>query len=77
MGYPDGLQWPAMALAVFATWLVGSRQRPRSNGSFWRLPGSDVFWSAWGWHDSAYALIVFQIFLVNANVRGVLKIDPG
>lgn len=75
MDWLDLLQWPAMAVTVGATWLVGS-QRPG-----WREAGfvlfllSNALWIAWGWHDAAWALVVLQGILIVFNVRGAYSND--
>lgn len=71
----DFLQWPAMAASLVAAWLVASRGMGQRNTGFWVFLLSNVLWVAWGWHDSAYALIALQLGLAALNVRGVLKND--
>ena len=34
---------------------------------------SNILWIAWGWHDSAWALIALQTGLLATNVRGIMK----
>lgn len=70
------LQWPAMVVTVAAAWLVASRQRRKRTAGFWCFLLSNVLWGVWGWHQSAYALIVLQVFLAATNLRGVYKNDP-
>jgi len=76
MDYVDLLQWPAMVVTVAAAWLVASRSRGKRTIGFWVFLLSNVLWSVWGWHTSAYALIVLQVCLAAMNVRGVYKNDP-
>lgn len=76
MDYVDLLQWPAMVVTVAAAWLVASRSRSKRTAGFWVFLLSNVLWSVWGWHTSAYALIVLQVCLAAMNVRGVYKNDP-
>jgi len=67
------VQWPAMAVTVLASWLVGSNQKGRRNAGFWIFLLSNVLWILWGWHDHAYALIVLQLLLAAMNIRGMFK----
>jgi hypothetical protein len=76
MDYLDMLQWPAMVVTIVAAWLVASRSRRKRTIGFWVFLGSNVLWSIWGWHQSAYALIVLQIALAFMNARGVYRNDP-
>lgn len=72
----DLLQWPAMLVTISAAWLVGARSRRKRTVGFWVFLLSNVLWCAWGWSQSAYALILLQIFLSITNIRGVFKNDP-
>jgi hypothetical protein len=72
----DLLQWPAMAVTVFAAWLVASQSKKKRTIGFWAFLVSNVLWMVWGWHDKAYALLVLQVCLAGLNIRGVLKNDP-
>lgn len=76
MDYLDLIQWPAMVLTVVAAWLVASTTKRRRAFGFWCFLVSNVLWVIWGWHDSAYALIVLQFALAALNVRGALKNEP-
>ena len=67
------VQWPAMAVTVAASWLVGSNNKGRRNIGFWIFLLSNILWITWGVHDSAYALIALQVALGVMNVRGMLK----
>ena len=69
----DLIQWPAMVITVIAAWLVGSQKKFKRNWGFWLFLLSNVLWIVWGWHDSAYALIVLQLGLAFLNVRGAMK----
>ncbi len=71
----DLLQWPAMAVTILAAWMVASRSRRKRIAGFWFFLLSNVLWIAWAWHDSAYALLVLQLFLIVTNVRGVVRND--
>ena len=72
----DAMQWPAMAVTLFAAWLVASQSRRKRSLGFWCFVASNVLWVAWGWHDSAYALIALQFGLFALNVRGARKNEP-
>ena len=76
MDYIDLLQWPAMVVTVIAAWLVASTKRKKRVIGFWVFLASNILWSVWGWHTSAYALIVLQVLLALMNARGVYRNDP-
>ena len=76
MDYLDLLQWPAMVVTITAAWLVASRMRPKRMAGFWCFLLSNVLWGVWGWNQSAYALIVLQLFLAATNARWIYKNDP-
>ena len=69
------LQWPAMAVTVAASWLVGSSQEARRNVGFWIFLLSNALWVAWGLHAGAPALIALQVALAAINIRGAMKTD--
>ena len=69
----DLLQWPAMAVTVFASWLVAAQSKKRREWGFWLFLASNVLWLVWGWHDGAWALIALQVCLAALNVRGARK----
>jgi hypothetical protein len=71
----DAIQWPAMAVTVAASWLVGSTHRRRRAAGFWLFLLSNALWVAWGWHADAPALVVLQVCLAAMNVRGVFKAE--
>lgn len=73
----DLLQWPAMAVTLFATWLVGSDQERRRLLGFWCFIASNVLWVLWGWHDQAWALIALQFGLLGLNLRGARKSEEA
>ena len=73
MDWLDAIQWPAMAVTVLATGLVGSTNERRRAWGFWLFIASNVLWVAWGLHDGAYALVALQFFLAATNARGVYK----
>ncbi len=72
----DLLQWPAMVATVLAAWLVASRHKPRREVGFWIFLVSNVLWVAWGWHASAWALVVLQVRLAATNIRGAIQATP-
>ena len=76
MDYIDLLQWPAMVVTVAAAWLVASLSKRKRTIGFWLFLASNVLWSVWGLHTSAYALIVLQVCLAAMNIRGVYRNDP-
>jgi hypothetical protein len=67
------LQWPAMAVTLFAAWLVAAQTKRRRNWGFWSFLVSNVLWIAWGGYDHAYALVALQLGLFALNVRGAVK----
>ena len=67
------IQWPAMAVTLFAAWLVASRSASRRAAGFWWFIASNVLWIIWGWHTRAWALVALQIGLFVLNVRGAAK----
>ena len=69
----DAIQWPAMAVTLFAAWLVASQKRSRREAGFWWFILSNLLWIVWAWHTRAWALIALQIGLFALNVRGALK----
>lgn len=73
----DLLQWPAMAVTVYAAWLVASTRKERRNLGFWVFLASNALWIAWGWHAKAYALITLQLALAAMNIRGAKKNEPA
>ncbi len=75
MSYLDLLQWPAMLVTLYASWLIASTQETRRNQGFWVFLASNVMWAIWGWHSGAYALIALQIGLAVMNIRGAVKTD--
>lgn len=72
----DALQWPAMAVTLFAAWLVASRSASRRLHGFWWFIASNILWVVWAWQAQAWALIALQAGLFALNVRGALKNDP-
>jgi hypothetical protein len=73
----DLLQWPAMAVTVFASWLVASDQENRRNQGFWVFLLSNLLWVIWGWATQAWALVVLQVVLAAMNIRGAQKTDKA
>ena len=76
MDWLDLVQWPAMAVTVLAAWLVASTHEHRREIGFWVFLVSNALWIAWGWHTSAWALIVLQLCLAALNIRGAMKAAP-
>ena len=75
MSYIDLLQWPAMLVTLYASWLVASTQESRRNLGFWVFLASNLMWTLWGWHSGAMALIALQVGLAAMNIRGAVKTD--
>lgn len=73
MNLLDLLQWPAFAITLFATYLVGSNDETRRKVGFYLFILSNVLWVIWGWHDGAWALIALQFGLFFLNMRGAKK----
>lgn len=71
----NALQWPAMAVTLYASWLVASSNEHRREKGFWCFMASNVLWIVWGWHDGAYALIALQVGLFALNIRGARKAE--
>lgn len=69
----DVLQWPAMAVTVLAAYLVASSDERRRGWGFWVFMLSNALWIVWGWHATAYAVIVMQVCLAVMNIRGAKK----
>lgn len=69
----DAIQWPAMAVTLFAAWLVASRSASRRAAGFWWFIASNLLWITWGWHTGSWALVVLQVGLFALNVRGAAK----
>ena len=67
------VQWPAMGVTIYASWLVTSTRESTRNLGFWWFLASNVLWITWGLHDGAYALVVLQVALAAMNTRGMLK----
>jgi hypothetical protein len=69
----DFLQWPAMAVTLYAAFLIGSKRPNRRVFGFLMFILSNVLWITWGWHDEAWALITLQGALMAMNIRGIVK----
>jgi hypothetical protein len=69
----DALQWPAMAVTLYAAYLLGSKRKDRRIFGFSMFILSNVLWIVWGWGDEAWALIALQVGLLVMNVRGIFK----
>ena len=75
MQWIDWVQWPAMLITILAAWLAASSRPERREIGFWCFLGSNALWILWGWHASAWALIVLQFALAAMNIRGVRNND--
>jgi hypothetical protein len=73
MDYLDLIQWPAMFVTAFASWLVASQTKHKRELGFWSFLVSNLLWLIWGIHDGAWALVALQLFLAGLNIRGVHK----
>lgn len=73
MGNLGLVQWPAMAVTAFASWLIASKSERKRAVAFWFFLLSNVLWIIWGLHDNAYALIVLQVVLAALNIRGAVR----
>ena len=69
----DFLQWPAMAVSLYAAFMIGSKKAGKRIFGFWMFILSNVLWIVWGFHDEAWALIALQVALMAMNVRGIFK----
>ena len=77
-GFLDFLQWPAMAVSLFAAFMIGSKKAGKRVFGFWMFILSNVLWIIWGVHDEAWALISLQVALMAMNIRGIFKNEaPG
>jgi hypothetical protein len=69
----EWIQWPAMLVTLYASYLVGSKRSDRRIFGFCMFILSNILWVTWGWHDEAWALIALQAGLFAMNVRGIIK----
>lgn len=69
----DFLQWPAMAVSLYAAFMIGSKKAGKRILGFWMFILSNVLWIVWGVHDEAWALIALQVALMAMNIRGIYK----
>ena len=59
----DLLQWPALLGLTAAVWLMSAgTARRRSAGAALAVAAS-ALWAVWGWHASAWALVVLPLAL--------------
>lgn len=72
-GFIDFLQWPAMAVSLYAAFMVGSKKAGKRIFGFWMFILSNILWIIWGVHDEAWALISLQVALMAMNARGIFK----
>ena len=77
MDFVNLLQWPAMAVTIFASWLIASTHEKRRNAGFWVFLLSNAVWAVWGWHTQAWALIALQFGLAAMNIRGAMKTEKA
>ena len=77
MDWLDLVQWPAMAVTVWAAWLVASSLKHRRLLGFWIFLLSNVLWLAWGVHTGSWALVFLQVCLAAMNIRGARKAEPA
>lgn len=73
MDWIDTLQWPAMAITVFAAWLVANASDRSRRAGFVLYLVSNALWVAWGLYTHSYALVVLQFALAIMNFRGERK----
>lgn len=73
----DPLQWPAMAVTIFASWLVASTHERRRNSGFWVFLIGNAAWAVWAWPTQAWALIALQVALAAMNIRGPMKTEKA
>jgi hypothetical protein len=73
----DVVQWPAMAVTIWAAWLVASSVKRRRLLGFWIFLLSNALWVTWGLHTGAWALVFLQICLAAMNIRGAKKAEPA
>ena len=69
----DLLQWPAMAVSLYAAFMIGSKNAGKRIFGFWMFILSNLLWIVWGVHDEAWALISLQVALMAMNIRGIFK----
>ena len=72
-GFLDFLQWPAMAVSLYAAFMIGSKKAGKRIFGFWMFILSNIMWIVWGFHDEAWALISLQVALMAMNIRGIFK----
>lgn len=72
-GFLDFLQWPAMAVSLYAAFMIGSKKAGKRIFGFWMFILSNIMWIVWGFHDEAWALISLQVALMALNIRGIFK----
>lgn len=77
MQWLDLIQWPAMAVTVFASWCVASKARTRRRIGFWLFLLSNLLWVAWAIPARAWALVALQICLAFTNIRGERRNESG
>ena len=73
----DLLQWPAMAVTVWAAWLVASSVKRRRLLGFWIFLLSNLLWVVLGMDTRAWELFVLHLRLAALNSRGARKAAPA
>ena len=67
------LDWPAMAISLAAAWWMGSTKAKKRIVAFLLLIVGNLMWIAWGYGESAWALIALNVGLMALNVRAIFK----
>lgn len=62
-----------MAITLVAAWWMGSKQASKRVVAFAMLIVGNLMWMAWGWGESAWALIALNLGLLAMNIRGIIK----
>lgn len=77
MDYLSLLQWPAMAVNIFAVWLLTSQSKGKRRAGFLLSLVSNALWIIWGWYAAAFAVIGLQVALATLNIHGVRKTESN
>lgn len=67
------MQWPAMAVTVYSSWLLTSTSKRRRCMGFVGFLISNVLWTLWAVPAGVYAVVLLQICLALLNLRGLQK----
>ena len=65
-----------MLCSLAGAYLLGSPSARTRIIGFLVFCCSNVLWVVWGFHESAWALIVLQVGLFGFNVRGIRRNEP-